>query len=409
MPEPIRTEEQQRRARARRMLTRVHPDRIQSNVGAHLVAPLNWIMTRPEVPDNWGQDLNKEYQLGFEITLVGNAPDGTLRAPRKVGMRKPKDFLDILEAYLDTGDIPADLLNTPLYNPMTAPPILGIAADLEDEGDYGDDPDTPRGRATASFEAQAAEHSLKTAVRDASDYDYCVGLRVATRLYAQATMRAHGVLQALDEKVEHFLSEEIKQADTEEKLRQVESRIEEFDFDDDTVRPRLQQALADHIARAGLPEPVYPPPNEFEIRAAQAKTLEELKEAAKAIHIGAFTSMEERNRTLKSVDGYARKIIYEACGRSATIEALRDIYRQTQDFAFTDTEYGFRVLDLIGMHAKYLLLANVWSAKSPAMLDRIRDSVAAFPFRHKEMAHDVLQAVEERKAQWPQLRRTKQV
>jgi len=384
MIDEMRTPEKEIRRRARGLTRRVHPDNLQAisieaaKQSEALIPLLEKIIKNPIDMENWGDDIRNQYpHKGLEITFIGLAPDRTLRPPRPVALRKPSVFLDMLGAYLDTGDIPQYLLDAPAYDPSY----------IDEDEDWGvEDP-----------EAIARENArvLIEGIQTAKDFDHCMGLKLATQISPQHNMRMFGVLKALDEKVQEIITKEIEAVDDLEKLKTAEEHILEFQFDDTEISPRLTN-LFEERRRSPLlpPEPVYAPPSELEIRASEASSLETLRAIVAEVEEKRFDSEQERVNTRKSINTYAKKALLNECGMNASLEAFAKTFREAQEFPFSDEAYGFHVLDMIEMRAKYFVLGTILNSPSIESLDAIAPTIDRFPFRHPENGHDLRMEIE---------------
>ena len=382
MPDEIVPPEQQRNNEARALIKRMHPNynRYPSRsdeVGiGSMLALLVQIARAPQNADTWGEKIDKwSADERSNVKIGGSAKDGTFRPLITIALRAPDDFLKIVRAYLDEGNIPQDLLETPIYTPMTTVVNAEHGAFDEDD-DERSDRDTP--------DAIDASEEFKKHIAEATEFYHLRSIHLATTAHFTQHMRERGVLSALDKKTEVVINREIREADTDEKFSEAEEHIVTFPFDDKEIAPRLKKALEDRRVDRLPAEAMYPPLNEFEIRASEVKTIGDLVQVAEATRSGIFKSADERERTIKSINGYAKKILVNECNHSASIEAFKNVYEKARRFPFSDMEYGFQVLDIIEMRAKYFLFGHILATRSDAVFESLQKTTTEFPFWRPE-------------------------
>jgi hypothetical protein len=159
------------KSRARKMLMNVHTDRFANSPelikpASTLVSLLQEISAFPDDPDNWQASTEETMPLGTEITLIGEAPDGTIRPPLVVPLRRPEVFLKMLETYLATGSVPADLI--------------------------ADDSEASDEETIAHREVDEASKMFLQHIERASTLDHVLGIQFASRVHSMAGLRKSG-------------------------------------------------------------------------------------------------------------------------------------------------------------------------------------------------------------------------
>ena len=369
------------------MFSRIHPDKLSSagaspevvKAGQALSPLVDKILKSQVDMERWGDDIDQSITSGGpEIALVGLAPDGTIRPPRVVNIRKPAVFLEMLAAYLNEGSIPEELFATPAYDPSEVD-------EYEEEFMGSSHPDAA-GRESA--------RQLKEGIQNAKDFDHCMGLKLATQISSQHNMRLYGVLQALDKKVGEIITTEIVTADSREKIQLAEEHLKTFQFDDATIADRLQTMFNERLQEGAAWPSTFREPNEFEAELTDAVSLEDLTRIEGEIRTATFPSERERINTLKNISTLAKKMLMDECNELSSMQQFAETFNKAQRFPFVSdpnasTQYGDDVLDTIETRAKYFVLGQIGGVDSIEKLEAIEDAGLRFPFRHNENITDL--------------------
>lgn len=383
MTDAIRADISTIKSDARKLLSRVHPDRLRSFPEAtplleRLIPLLSRITDNPHDLEHWGDDIDNEYlgqrlkdnavdpafPNGNRIDLVGLDKDGKLRKPLAVALKKPSVFMKMLLAYLDTGSIPPELAEEPDYE---------RSVDEEDETSWG-----PRNRNVESLDAAG---ELKKSIAEAEDFDHLRAIQVATTVHFKHNMRLQGVLAALDSAVERVILKEIENADSEDAYALIEEHISTFPFDTEESRPRLENALSAH--KEQTPDASDFKENPLEIRISGANDLRDLETIARDIANDANLTDEERSYAARSCNTYAKIFLARQCESAQSFQDYGQTLKLAATFPFSNAEYGQDVLDIVENHAKFGALKKIYETRSRQELEAAAIEISRFPFRHE--------------------------
>lgn len=355
-------------SQARFLLKRVHPDVVGAyapelkSIQERLVPLLEKIIKRPEDMRNWGNDIRKQYfRQGPDSTIqiAGLAPDKTtVRPPLTIPLKGPSTFIKMLHQYLDAGSVSQKYIDAPPFNPDVV-----YGAEEGEEEDHGDN---------APGEAQLAARDLLRGIQEAETYNHLRAICVAIQIGGAHNARAYGVITALDIKIQSVITKEIE----DNKLTDAEEHINDFPFDDAKVAFDLRNLLVQKRSRKDI---ALAPKHALEIEASKAQSIEDLRIPLHAANITNFPEGEQK-RVLKSINGYAKKLLLDESERNASLEKYAKLLTDAVDFPFSDNEYALSVVDALTLRAKYFVLGHVWNSFSEQSLRSIEPELKKFPF-----------------------------
>ena len=338
------------KSRARALLMKLHPDQLRSNDASHLISLLKELSAHPDDTENWSLDVRKNAPRGANVLFI--APG---REPRSLPLRKPSTFLKMLEAFVETGEVPQELID-----------------------------DESEGVRVSDIEREEVDENIKMFrdfISGATLFDELLGILMAINLHSRQNMRAGGIPQLFDAKAEELIGAEIATADTPDTLQVATTHVRGLEYFDPNVRERLESALSER-ASSSKSELLVPPSSihEFESRAAAADTLDDLMKVAVEARTETFDTDAERRSVRRSIDTLAKNKFLEVCASSDTMDTYIDTMVKARQFPFSEDGYGQDVVGIIERNAKYFALSQIAKAGSPEALEETEKAARRFPF-----------------------------
>ena len=371
--EQTQSHERNVRKQIKGVLMSAHPDRVQSispehKQDAETISHLLYeVLKSADNMSHWSYEVRQRLPVGSEITLVA-IRDGALIPPKTVPLRRPEVFLKMYETYLETGDVPAELINDDAE-----------AEHLDEEHTdeiFHDDSDE-----------EIAEYFDD--ISKAKTIEDLLGVLGATKYDSQVVLAEAGVLRALYAKAEQMILDEIT-AGTVDKLQLAIKHVAKFRFPDASITENLR-TMIEARAETGGEQVVAAPSNvtEWEIRAAaEGMTLDGLAALAKELAESTKGKPEVRRRAQRGIDSIAKSAFVKECDACDSIDAHTQLYQKAMHFPFSEydtkeSHYKSDVLDILETRAKYFMLGLL--QKDDMRIKQLNDfeeQVRRFPFQH---------------------------
>ncbi len=352
--------------RVKDVLKRIHFDKIrhlseeQAEMSRKVTSILYDALDLPDL-NRWSVALRDEYPKGTMVTLVGEK-DGQLLKPIDVPLNRPEIFLKMYESYLETGEVPEDLVADNTEEE--------VAEDEEDaemqERDYSDD--------------IKEYHDL---INAAANVEKLIRIQKITKQeFGVRELKKFGIAQALDKKAEQIIFDEIM-AGTTDKLQLALAHLDTYKFYEASIGENLRTLLESQTSTEEIPQM---PSNarSFERDAAGAETIAELAEIAKKAE-----ENKEATGVLKSIDNLAKTKFTEECKKATGIDQFKSMLGEARRFPFHESTYGENVRHIIEGHAKFFILAEISKQNTIDALNAFEDSIHTMHFSNDSMLTDI--------------------